>query len=164
MEDKDLNLDLDKIEAQTEEKLKVKNRFTELSEKVKTTAQERDEANAKVSTEAQARVNAEKERDFFKDFSANVTRYPNAGEFQDKILEKVKAGYSTEDAMVSVLAKEGKLSMPEAPRPQQNVAGGSAPTTMDGGKGLSDMTAAEKLSALAEIEKTGGLADALRGR
>lgn len=157
-------LNLDNIEIQADEKLKVKNRFEKLSEKVILTSKERDEANAKVTTEAQARANAEKERDFFKDFSANVTRYPNSSEYQDKILEKVKAGYSTEDAMVSVLAKEGKLSMPEAPKPQQTVAGGSAPTTMEGGKGLSDMTSAEKFSALAEIEKTGGLADALRGR
>src|SRR6185295_10830987 len=105
-----MNEELDKIEKDTEENLKVKNRFEQLSEKVILTSKERDElAKAKADLEAQNSSIA-KERDFYKDFSVNISKYPNASEYQDKILEKVKAGYSTEDAMVSVLAKEGKLT------------------------------------------------------
>ena len=162
--DNELNLDLDNLEVQAEEKLKVKNRFEKLSEKVAVTSKERDEALAKVQTEAEAKLNAEKERDFYKDFSANVSKYPSASEYQDKILEKVKSGYSTEDAMVSVLNKEGKLTFtpPEQKKPQAE--GGSAPTTFSGDKSLSDMTPTEKLSALAEADKSGDLVNALRGR
>lgn len=162
----DDELNLDDLEVQAEEKLKVKNRFEKLSEKVISTSKEKDEALAKVQTEAEARVNAEKERDFYKDFSANVSKYPNASEFQDKILEKVKGGYSTEDAMVAVLAKEGKLNIPssQVQSPNIQVEGGSAPTYSEGGKTLQDMTAAEKLTALAEADKAGDLVNALRGK
>lgn len=157
--------ELDKIEAETEQKLQTKNRFQELSEKVKLTSQERDEmAKAKQQLEA-TNSDLSKERDFYKDFSANVTKYPNASEYQDKILEKVKAGYSTEDAMVSVLAKEGKLNSPvQAPIPKPHLEGGSAPTIQSGGKDLSSMTAAEKFAALGEAEASGDLVAALRGR
>ena len=164
MENEDLNLDLDNLEVQAEEKLKVKNRFEKLSEKVITTSRERDEALAKVQTEADAKLNAEKERDFYKDFSANVSKYPNASEYQDKFLEKVRVGYTTEDAMVAVLAKEGKLTSeaPQVSSPQ--VEGGSAATQMGGEKTLETMTADEKFAALTEIDKTGDLAKALRGK
>lgn len=156
--------DLNKIEAETEEKLKVKNRFQELSEKVKLTSQERDElAKSKQDLEANNSSLA-KERDFYKDFSINVTKYPNASEYQDKILEKVKAGYSTEDAMVSVLAKEGKLNSAEPVRSQQTIAGGSAANFSDGTKSLKDMSVAEKFEALAQAETSGDLVNALRGR
>lgn len=164
MED-ELDLNLDNLEVQAEEKLKVKNRFEKLSEKVILTSKERDEAQAKVQAEADARLNAEKERDFYKDFSVNVSKYPQASEFQDKILEKVKGGYSTEDAMVAVLAKEGKLNVTSPPiQSHSQVEGGSAPTTMEGTKSLKDMTPEEKLSALAEADKEGNLVNALRGR
>jgi hypothetical protein len=165
MED-ELNLDFDNIEADTEERLKVKNRFEKLSEKVILTSKERDDAQTKAQAESEARANAEKERDFYKDFSSNVTKYPNASEYQDQILEKVKGGYTTEDAMVAVLAKEGKLNMSSEPvqRSSGQVEGGSAPTSFEGGKNLQDMKPEEKLAALAELDKTGDLANALRGR
>jgi hypothetical protein len=164
MENEDLNLDLDNLEVQAEEKLKVKNRFEKLSEKVILTSKEKDEALSKAQAEAEARAKAEKERDFYKDFSANVSKYPSASEYQDKILEKVNAGYSTEDAMVSVLVKEGKFT-PEAPQVSSpQVEGGSAATTISGDKTLNDMSASEKLDALKEAEKSGDLVNALRGR
>ena len=156
-------LNLDNIQVQTEEKLKVKNRFEQLSEKVITTSKERDEALAKAQAEAEAKAKLQKERDFYKDFSANASKYPQASEYQDKILEKVNAGYSTEDAMVAVLAKEGKLTQ-EAPRqPIIQAEGGSAVTSMPGDKGLDQMTAAEKYEALKEADKAGDLISALRG-
>jgi hypothetical protein len=164
MENEDLSLDLDNLEVQAEEKLKVKNRFEKLSEKVITTSKERDEALAKAQAEADAKLKAEKERDFYKDFSANVSKYPNASEYQEQILEKVKVGYTTEDAMVAVLAKEGKLTSeaPQPPTPQ--VEGGSAETLVGGEKTLETMTSAEKLAALTEADKTGDLVQALRGK
>ncbi len=159
-------LDLDAIEANAEEKLKAKNRFQQLSEKVILTSKEKEEALAKVQSESEARVNAEKERDFYKEFSANVSKYPAASEYQDKILEKVKGGYTPEDAMVAVLAKEGKLNMSSAPIQQSSgqIEGGSALTTMEGNKSLEEMKLEDKLSALTELDKTGALSNALRGR
>jgi len=165
MENEELNLD--NLDTQVEEKLKVKNRFEKLSEKVILTSKERDEL-AKAKEELQAQNSSiSKERDFYKDFSVNVTKYPDASEFQDKILEKVKAGYSTEDAMVSVLAKEGRLNaspVQEKPRSQAQVEGGSAPTQFKGDKSIYDMTPTEKLAMLAEADKSGDLVNALRGR
>lgn len=154
--------ELDKIEQETQEKLKAKNRYEQLSEKVITTSKERDEAQVKAKAETERAELATKERDFYKDFSANVSKYPNASAYQDKILEKVKSGYSTEDAMVSVLAKEGKLSSPGAPY-IPNAEGGSAPTNLEGPKSIEDMSRDEKWSALKEADKTGDLARALIG-
>lgn len=163
MENEDLNLDFDNIESNVEGKLKAKNRFEQLSEKVILTSKERDEAKANAESLTEAKLNAEKERDFYKDFSANVSKYPNASEFQDKILEKVKGGYSTEDAMVSVLAKEGKLNIAsEASRGAPTQAeGGSAPTALGGDKNPNDMNIEDKRSALMEADKSGDLANAL---
>jgi len=166
MNEDELNLDLDNIESNVEQKLQVKNRFEKLSEKVILTSKERDElAAAKTLLEGE-KDSLAKERDFYKDFSTNVTKYPNASDYQDQILEKVKSGYSTEDAMVAVLAKEGKLNMTSAPTPTPSfqVEGGSAPTSFEVNKSLSDMKPEDKLSALAELDKTGDLANALRGR
>lgn len=162
--DEELNLALENVEANTEERLKVKNRFEKLSEKVILTSKERDElAEAKKQLEAE-KSSLEKERDFFKDFSTNVSKYPQATAYQDKILEKVKAGYTTEDAMVAVLNKEGKLIPQEPQMSQAQVEGGSAPTTMEGEKSFEDMKPEEKFAKLAELDKTGALANALRGR
>lgn len=152
------------IEARVEQKLKDKNRYEQLSEKVILTSRERDEAIAKAKAESERAEASSKERDFYKDFSANVSKYPNASQFQDKILEKVKAGYSTEDAMVSVLAKEGKLSSQPVQQQSGQVEGGSAPTNFEGTKSIQDMTLAEKFSALSEADKTGELSRALMGK
>ena len=157
-------LNLDNIEVQADEKLKVKNRFQQLSDKVATTSKERDDALAKAQAEAEDKTRLEKERDFYKDFSTNVSKYPNASEYQDKILEKVKAGYSTEDAMVSVLAKEGKLTTPRVETAPITAEGGSASTVLAGDKTFDQMSADDKRSALIEAEKSGDLERAIRGR
>lgn len=162
--DEELNLDLDNLESNAEEKLKVKNRFEKLSEKVILTSKERDEATAKAKAEEEARLTAEKERDFYKDFSTSLSKYPTASEFQDKIWEKVKSGYSTEDATVAVLAKEGKLGVETTPETQPIVEGGSSPTIVEGNKTLDTMTTEEKFNALQELDKGGNLERALRGR
>lgn len=149
-------------QSRVEEQLKDKNRYEKLSEKVILTSKEKEaEAEGRKKAEAE-RDSANKERDFYKDFSANVPKYPAASEYQDKILEKVKAGYATEDAIVSVLAKEGKLNS----QPQQNVQveGGSAPTTHEGSKSSQDMNTEERFAALSELEKSGDLVNALLGK
>jgi hypothetical protein len=164
--DNELDLDLDNIEAETQEKLKTKNRFEKLSETAILATKSKEEAEAKAKAEADARLAAEKERDFYKDFSVNVTKYPGASEYQDQILEKVKGGYSTEDAMISVLAKEGKLNIPPQ-EPQKfsgQVEGGSAGTMFEGDKSMSDMNLEDKRNALLEADKSGLIEQALRGR
>lgn len=163
--DNEFDIELENIGVQAEEKLKVKNRFEKLSEKVILTSKERDDlAKAKQDLEAQ-NSNLSKERDFYKDFSVNVSKYPTASGYQDQILEKVRNGYSTEDAMVSVLAKEGKLTAPASkPADAPQAEGGSSPTSFEGTKSIQDMTVAEKLAALGEADKSGDLVGALRGR
>lgn len=166
-DDKDLELEFDQIEANLEGKAKMKNRFEQLSEKVILTSKEKDEANARAKAQEDARLEAEKERDFYKNFSAGVARYPEAGAYQEQILEKVKAGYDPEDAMLAVLAREGKLgTASQTQEAQQAYAaeGGSAQTTFDSTPALDRMTPDDKLAALAEAEKDGSLVAALRGR
>lgn len=152
----ELGLELDKIEGEAEEKLKVKNRFQKLSEKVIISAKEREEADAKTKAET-ARADAiTKERDFYKDFSSNSAKYPHANQFQDQIFEKVKSGYTTEDAIVTVLNKEGKLGSTIAPISTPNVAGGSSSNiTSEKDKSLEGMSRADKLKELLEAEKRG---------
>lgn len=152
--EQDLDLDLN----DQEERLKEKNRFEKLSEKVIFTAKERDDALAKIKQEEEARAKLEKERDFFRDFSKISVAYPAASAYQDKILEKVNAGYSAEDAALAILAKEGKLQAPPSPPtpPPDNVAGGSAATIIaDQEKSPEEMSKEEKRSALLELEKQG---------
>ncbi len=126
-------------------------RIDSLSSKVKETAQERDAAIA-------AKEAADKERDFYKGFSGVATKYPAAAEFQDKILEKVNAGYDVEDATVSVLNKEGKLTAPP-PAPPGPAAGGSAAVNLpEGGvKSPREMSQTERRNALLDAEKRGDI-------
>jgi hypothetical protein len=165
MEEQEINLELDNIQSNVEERLKVKNRFEKLSEKVILTSKEKDEAIAKATAAEEARQKAEKDLNFYKGFSTNVSKYPQASAYQDKIKERVDKGYDTEDAILAVLAKEGKLTPPPAPKPtEQQIEGGSAPTLTEGQKSISDMKPEEKLEALKEAEKSGLLVGALRGR
>ena len=147
----DENIDLKTDDASDVASERKDNRFKDLSDKVKSTSEERD----KLATE---KAEAEKERDFFKGFSNQVAKYPAAAELQDKILEKVKAGYEVEDATVAILNREGKLT----PQPQAkpgSPAGGSATNTMKGGgeKPLGEMTRDEKRAQLVESEKRGDI-------
>ena len=131
---------------------KVEKRIRQLSNKAKLTSNERDEldkANKKLEAE---RNTAKKEVEFYSAFSDSTDKYPNAKEFKEQIKEKAMSGYSVEDAVVSVLAKEGKLTMPQM---TDNPAGGSATNTpMTGEKPLQDMTIEEKRAeVLKSIEK-----------
>jgi hypothetical protein len=138
---------------------RVEKRIKSLSEKVELTAEERDE-KARLLQENEGKLAlTSKERDFYKGFNSITTKYPGASEYQDKILEKVNAGYDVEDATISILAKEGKYT-PTAPKlDKERVAGGSASTAMSGNdsKTPKEMTQDERRAQLLELESQGGL-------
>lgn len=132
-----------------QEESKVEKRIKQLSNKVKLTSKERDElAKAKDKLEAE-RDSTKKELDFYSKFSDTTDKYPAAKEYKDEIKKKVLVGYSIEDAAVAILAKEGKLTMPQK---VDNPAGGSATNAPMTGedKPLEEMTREEKR---AEVEK-----------
>lgn len=131
---------------------KSEKRIKDLSEKVKTTAQERDElATAKAEAETKA-TEAQKEVEFYKDFSQQTSKYKDAAEYQDQIKEKVLAGYSVEDATISVLAKEGKFTppIPEAPKGESPAGGSATNTITDTNKTIGDMDQTERRDILAK--------------
>ena len=143
---------------------KTEERIKNLSSKAKTFAEERDAERSRAEAEAQARADAEKGRDFYKTFSTLATKYPGATDYQDKILEKVKAGYSEEDATVSVLNAEGKFN-PTAPEqaPVMSAGGGSAPITIPmQDQTIDSMSREDKRQALMDIEKEGGVSQILK--
>lgn len=166
MEDADvLNLDeLDQIESSAENKLKVKNRFQNLSEKVRIEAQEKEKAQAELKAKAEEADKARKEAEFYRTFSQLSAKYPKAAQFQDQILERVNKGYDQEEAVLAVLAKEGSLET-QAPiqQPTERAEGGSAMTQMfEGDKTPDQLNSNEKLERLLELEKSGELQQALR--
>lgn len=145
------------LQEESQQVNKIEQRIKNLSEKVKLTSEERDElARAKQSLEQEKQA-LSKEVEFFKNFNPLVTKYQEAANYQDKIREKVIAGYDVEDATISILAKEGKLTgfTPKAESP----AGGSAPNAITGGveKTISEMSREEMRAALIEAEKRGDI-------
>lgn len=150
----DLNFDLDdNAEVETQQR-KENKRLKDLSEKVRLTAEERDEKE-KLLQEQKAQLEAEKqEKEFYKNFNTLASKYPGAAEYQEQILEKTKTGYDPEDAAVAILNKEGKLpGMTQAPiTPPENPAGGSAATALPAGeKSASEMTQEERRAELAKL-------------
>lgn len=143
-------------ENNIQEDNKVEKRIKELSNKVKTTSQERDDLVAAKKESDAERDNAKKEVEFYSAFSDTTDKYPNAKDFKDQIKEKVLVGYSVEDAAVAVLAKEGKLT---APKVSTNVAGGSATNVPISGesKPLSEMTRDEKRAELLKAIERGDI-------
>ncbi len=132
---------------------KVENtRIKELSNKVKTTAEERDTERSAKEAEILARQSAEKERDFYASFADSSSQYPQAKDFKEEIKSKVLSGYSVEDATVSVLAKNGKLTTSSVS--EDTAAGGSASTRLPnngGDKQVSEMTPEERKAAVHEM-------------
>lgn len=164
MDDLDLNLEeLDAIEASADNKLKVKNRFQVLSDKVKSEAQAREQAEAKFKEQSDALSKAEKETQFLKTFNQLSSKHPEASNYQDQILERVNKGYDPEEAVLAVLAKEGKLNVAQPAQRQVQAEGGSAINNVaEGDKSFKDMSETDKLSVLEEAERSGELAQALR--
>ena len=153
----ELDLDLDNIENQERQKLQVKDRFAKLSTDLSAEKRAKEEAETKVTTESQARLQAEKERDFYKSFSQVSSKHPEATNYQEQILERVNKGMDTEEATVAVLYKEGKLNVPQPQVDIGNVAGGSAPNTPGVEKNYHDMNLEEKRKVMLDLEKTGAL-------
>jgi len=150
MADEDFDLDLEEDRNQK--------RFKDLSQKVKDTATERDEANAAREEAQRLAAEAAKERDFYAEYSDVAVQYPNAKEYKDDIKSKVLAGYTVEDATIAVLAKNGKLTttyeVPPAPE-ISNPAGGSAANSNVGGRSTQNMSMADMRAALMEAEQRG---------
>jgi len=155
MADEELDLELDEQENIN----KVEKRIKSLSEKVKLTSEERDELKGLNDNLTAEKHTLSKERDFYKGFNQVSAKYPGANEYQDKILEKVNAGYEVEDATISILAKEGKFSPVVPVVEKETVAGGSASTALKGGEGKSpeEMTQAEREATLKDYEAKGEL-------
>lgn len=124
-------------------------RIRQLSDKVRLTAEERDEKERLFKEESEKRTIAEKERDFYQGFSDVVTTNPAAKDHKDEILTKVKSGYTVEDATYAVLGKAGKLGQPKAPEPVMPAGGSAVVTpTQTGAKSISEMTQAERRAQL----------------
>src|SRR3990167_846331 len=153
-DENELDLELDNNEEIISRKDK---RIESLSEKYKLSEKEKAELEtAKAEAEARAE-SAKKEADFFKGFNQVASKYPEASEYQDKILEKVNAGYAIEDATTSILIAEGKYK-PIVPQVDKgSAAGGSAATgiTDKVEKSYGEMSREELGNALKEIESKG---------
>ncbi len=124
-------------------------RITQLSDKVRTTAQERDEKDRLLKESTEKYATLEKENLFNSGFADVLGTHPAAKDHKDEIKAKVLAGYTPEDAAFAVLGKAGKLGG-TPPAPPINPAGGSAPITppQGGSKNPSEMSQAEKRAAL----------------
>lgn len=118
-------------------------RIKQLSDNVKTVADERDKATAKADE-------ADRRAAFAEGFIDVVSTQPAAKDHRDEIKEKVLKGYSVQDATFAVLGAAGKLGGSAAQAPQ--VAGGSAATAMPQGgqKEVKDMTQAERRAELSK--------------
>lgn len=142
------------IITQTADELQAQNiqseaekRIKQLSEKVRLTAEERDEKDRLLGESAKTIEQLTKENTFTSGFADMLGTYPMAKDHKDDIKAKVLAGYSVEDATFAVLGKAGKLGQ-SSHTPQ--VAGGSADTAMNGQaiKEVKDMSQSEKRAAL----------------
>lgn len=150
-------LELDLNEDNQEEIISRKDkRIESLSEKYKLSEKEKAElAEAKAKAEAEAQA-AKKEAEFFKSFNQVSTKYQGASEYQDKIREKAALGLDVEEATLLVMAKEGKYTPPEPKVERESPAGGSATTNVRSSeKSVDEMTQAERLAALKDMEARG---------
>lgn len=160
----DINLDeLDQVDANADKKLQVRNRYQQLANDKRQLAQEKDaEAKARAEAEAKA-LEAEKKVEFYKNFNQITSKYPEATNFQDQILERVSKGLDMEEATLGLLAKEGKLQAPPPPQGEPlRPEGGSAINSLQGPKETSDMNENEMLDSLRELEQSGELQKTLR--
>lgn len=136
-----------------------------VEDRIRNLHKDKKEAEDKFASESKARIEAEskmasmeKETNFLNSFSDSIAKYPDAGQFKDKIKEKFNAGYSLEDATITTLVAEGKFT-PQAPKVErENSMGGSASNQITNNyKAPSDMKQAERLEGLREAEKRGDL-------
>ena len=151
-------LDLEQLDKEIEGENRVEKRIKDLSEKVRLAAEERDAGKRKLEEESTRASGLQKEVEFLNSFGDQLSKHPDASPFRDKIKEKVLKGYSIEDATISTLASEGKLSPKEVQ--MDNVAGGSAAVNQPitgVQKTVSEMSRDEKRAKLLEAEQRGDL-------
>ena len=151
-------LDLEQLDKEIEGENRVEKRIKDLSEKVRLAAEERDAGKRKLEEESTRASGLQKEVEFLNSFGDQLSKHPDASPFRDKIKEKVLKGYSIEDATISTLASEGKLSPKEVQI--DNVAGGSAAVNQPitgVQKTVSEMSRDEKRAKLLEAEQRGDL-------
>ena len=147
---------LDLNEDNQEEITRKDSRIKSLSDKVKTTSEERDALKTKAEEAEAKAVAAQKDAEFFKGFNTVSSKYAGSSEYQDKIREKVALGLDIEDATKLIMVNEGKYVPPVVPVERESVAGGSATTSMPlGDKTIEKMSQAELRSALVEAEAKG---------
>lgn len=145
------------LEGEEETITRKDNRIKSLSDKVKTTSEERDTL-AKEKAEAEAKAEAaQKDADFFKNFNTVSTKYQGSNEYQDKIREKVALGLDVEEATMLVMTKEGKYIPPAPIIERESAAGGSAATGINDSveKKANQLSQSELRSRLEEIEARG---------
>ena len=150
------NTELDKTEAEINNKNAVEERFINLNKRAKE-AEDKAQLAEKSKVEAEAKVaQMDKETSFLNSFSDVTAKFPTASEYKDKIKEKVMSGYSVDDATISILHAEGKLSSTPS---LGNTAGGSAPNqiTNQAQKTTKEMSSNERWDALREAERRGDL-------
>lgn len=132
-------------------------RIKKLSGDVRTMAGERDAEKLARETAENTAKEATRERDFYAGFADTVAANPAAKEHKDEILEKVKGGYSVEDATYAVLGKAGKLGGAPAVE-DSSPAGGSATTTAaPAAKTVSEMSREDKRKQLLDAQQKGDL-------
>ena len=121
-------------------------RIKQLSDKVESTAKERDESKTLREQDQKKIAELERENAFNSGFAEVLGTHIAAKDHKDAIKEKVMAGYSVEDATFAVLGKAGLLGQ----TPIQ-VAGGSATTTPQSTqKEVKDMNQAERREVLSK--------------
>lgn len=127
-------------------------RITQLSEKVRTTSEERDE-KARLLDESVTKIaTLERENAFNSGFVDVLSIHSAAKDHKDDIKAKVLAGMSVEDATFAVLGKAGKLGASQSQNTVNQVAGGSSPTTQTANaeKSVKEMTQDERRSQLSK--------------
>lgn len=154
-------LDLEGLDDEINNTNKVEKRIKDLSQGKKDALELADTERVAKEAEATARASAEKERDFYKDFSGVATKYPGASEYQDVIKEKVTtSGYSIEDATITTLAAQGKLNIAAPQVERETVAGGSTLNQLPssgGVKTVAEMSQEERKQSIMEAEKRGDI-------
>lgn len=157
----EFELELESPEDINKTEVRIKN----LSSKVREASTERDDAK-KLAEEAEARaLAAEKKVEFLGSFTEVSGKYQGATEYRDAIEAKVQAGYSVEDATVSVLNAEGKLTAPVQTVQPVTAGGGSAATLIPStDKTVGEMNQAERREALMAPERQEELEAILRGK
>lgn len=147
----------DELDSIINEPSEAEKRIKQLSDKVKTSSEERDaERVARETAEAKAQE-AERKAAFLEGFSDIIAENPAAKEFRADIEAKVMSGMTLEDAKFVVLGKAGKLG--ETPAEPVSPAGGSAATALpsQGEKSVQEMTQDERRAALLEAEQRGDI-------